>query len=119
MSELFFDFDLSEFDTEMEVEEAGGRVQLDPDPDPDEEPKNVEKLPGFSMFAGRTWIYPSNMSRREYQFEIVKSCIYKNTLVCLPTGLGKTFIAAVVMYNFYRYLFHFDHYILNKTTEYK
>jgi Fanconi anemia group M protein len=23
--------------------------------------------------------------------------------VCLPTGLGKTFIAAVVMYNFYRW----------------
>ena len=27
----------------------------------------------------------------------------KNTMVTLPTGLGKTFIAAVVMYNFYRW----------------
>lgn len=26
-----------------------------------------------------------------------------NTLVCLPTGLGKTLIAAVVMYNHYRW----------------
>ena len=26
-----------------------------------------------------------------------------NTLVCLPTGMGKTLIAAVVMYNFYRW----------------
>ncbi len=35
------------------------------------------------------------------------SCIYKFYIftlqVCLPTGLGKTFIAAVVMYNFYRW----------------
>ena len=54
------------------------------------------------MAAGSTWIYPSNMSHRNYQHEIVESCLFKNTLVCLPTGLGKTFIAAVVMYNFYR-----------------
>ena len=33
----------------------------------------------------------------------MQSCLYDNTLVCLPTGLGKTFIAAVVMYNFYRW----------------
>eukprot|EP00826_Nyctotherus_ovalis_P010427 TRINITY_DN12748_c0_g5_i1.p1 TRINITY_DN12748_c0_g5~~TRINITY_DN12748_c0_g5_i1.p1 ORF type:complete len:704 (+),score=175.44 TRINITY_DN12748_c0_g5_i1:47-2113(+) len=28
---------------------------------------------------------------------------FYNTLVCLPTGLGKTFIAATVMYNYYRW----------------
>jgi ERCC4-related helicase len=27
----------------------------------------------------------------------------QNTLVSLPTGLGKTLIAAVVMYNYYRW----------------
>ena len=43
------------------------------------------------------------MSHRSYQFDIVKACLYQNTLVCLPTGLGKTFIAAVIMYNFYRW----------------
>ena len=38
-----------------------------------------------------------------FQLDIVRSCLFDNTLVCLPTGLGKTFIAAVVMYNFYRW----------------
>ena len=62
----------------------------------------LEVLPGFDVAAGRTWIYPSNMSHRKYQFDIVQSSLYHNTLVCLPTGLGKTFIAAVIMYNYYR-----------------
>ena len=48
-------------------------------------------------------IYPTNYSVREYQLNIVKSALFNNTLVSLPTGLGKTFIAAVVMYNFYRW----------------
>jgi ERCC4-related helicase len=51
----------------------------------------------------RTWHYPSNYEKREYQFAMVESALFKNTLVCLPTGLGKTLIAAVVMYNFYRW----------------
>ena len=63
----------------------------------------LETLPGFDLEAGRTWIYPTNMSIRKYQMDIVKSCLYENTLVCLPTGLGKTFIAAVVVYNYYRW----------------
>ena len=62
----------------------------------------LEVLPGFDVNAGRTWIYPSNMTYRKYQFDIVQSSLYHNTLVCLPTGLGKTFIAAVIMYNYYR-----------------
>ncbi len=37
------------------------------------------------------------------KFKIVESSLYQNTLVSLPTGLGKTFIAAVVMYNFFRW----------------
>ena len=64
----------------------------------------MEVLPGFDVAAGSTWIYPSNMSHRKYQFDIVQSCLFNNTLVCLPTGLGKTFIAAVIMYNFYRFV---------------
>jgi Fanconi anemia group M protein len=40
---------------------------------------------------------------REYQRSISKMALFNNTLVCLPTGLGKTFIAAVVMFNFYRW----------------
>ncbi|XP_023703556.1 uncharacterized protein LOC111862417 isoform X3 [Cryptotermes secundus] len=58
---------------------------------------------GFDLSAGRSWIYPTNYPLRQYQYDIVSSCLFKNTLVSLPTGLGKTFIAAVVMYNFYRW----------------
>lgn len=58
---------------------------------------------GFDLSAGETWIYPENYPIRDYQFNIVKTALYNNTLVCLPTGLGKTFIAAVVIYNFWRW----------------
>jgi ERCC4-related helicase len=44
-----------------------------------------------------------DFEKRDYQFNIVQVSLYHNTLVCLPTGLGKTFIAAVVMLNFYRW----------------
>ncbi|KAL6266593.1 hypothetical protein P5V15_003439 [Pogonomyrmex californicus] len=58
---------------------------------------------GFDLSTGNTWIYPENYPIRQYQYNIVKSALFHNTLVCLPTGLGKTFIAAVVMYNFWRW----------------
>jgi ERCC4-related helicase len=44
--------------------------------------------------------YPKNPEVREYQQEIVTACVCSNTLVCLPTGLGKTHIAAVLIANF-------------------
>ncbi|KAF8559410.1 P-loop containing nucleoside triphosphate hydrolase protein [Imleria badia] len=55
------------------------------------------------MLEAKHWIYPLNQPKRDYQFNIVKHCLYENTLVALPTGLGKTFIAGVVMLNFYRW----------------
>ncbi|XP_011685294.1 PREDICTED: Fanconi anemia group M protein isoform X2 [Wasmannia auropunctata] len=58
---------------------------------------------GFDLSTGKTWIYPENYPIRQYQYNIVESALYRNTMVCLPTGLGKTFIAAVVMYNFWRW----------------
>ncbi|KAF7255648.1 hypothetical protein EG68_08052 [Paragonimus skrjabini miyazakii] len=64
---------------------------------------DADHLEGFDIEAGRTWIYPTNGSLRDYQFYITEQCLYKNTLVCLPTGLGKTFIAAVVLHNFMRW----------------
>ena len=70
------------------------------------EPSNktaVDEISGFDASAGKLWIYPTNYPIRDYQFNIVQKCLYKNTMVCLPTGLGKTFIAAVVMFNFYRW----------------
>ncbi|OON15572.1 DEAD/DEAH box helicase [Opisthorchis viverrini] len=65
-----------------------------------------DHLAGFDTEAGRTWIYPLNVNIRDYQFHITEQCLYKNTLVCLPTGLGKTLVAAVVMYNFLRWYPH-------------
>ncbi|RFU74895.1 atp-dependent dna helicase mph1 [Trichoderma arundinaceum] len=54
--------------------------------------------------AMKTWVYPTNLGpTRDYQFSIVKNSLFNNTLVALPTGLGKTFIAATVMLNFYRW----------------
>ncbi len=54
--------------------------------------------------ALRTWVYPTNLGPiRDYQFSIVKNGLFNNTLVALPTGLGKTFIAATVMLNYYRW----------------
>lgn len=46
-----------------------------------------------------TWVYPLNHPKRDYQYNIARTCFFDNTLVCLPTGLGKTFIAGVVMLN--------------------
>ena len=54
--------------------------------------------------ALKTWVYPMNIgTTRDYQYSIVKNGLFNNTLVALPTGLGKTFIAATVMLNFYRW----------------
>ena len=54
--------------------------------------------------AMSTWIYPVGVYEiRKYQRVIIEYALLRNTLVCLPTGLGKTFIAAVVMFNFHRW----------------
>jgi ATP-dependent DNA helicase MPH1 len=67
---------------------------------PREEPSHHE----LDRLAMETWVYPTNLGAiRDYQFSIVKNSLFNNTLVALPTGLGKTFIAATVMLNFYRW----------------
>ena len=52
-----------------------------------------------------TYIYPKHPDypERQYQSEMTETALNYNTLVSLPTGLGKTHIAAVVMYNYYRW----------------
>lgn len=60
----------------------------------------------FDQNTGGEWIFPIGFEKREYQVNISQSCLFTNTLVCLPTGLGKTFIASVVIYNFYRWFPH-------------
>ena len=51
------------------------------------------------------WWYPTspNMPIRAYQQSICKTALCHNTLVSIPTGMGKTLIAAVVMFNFRRW----------------
>lgn len=67
---------------------------------PPEEPTHHE----LDYDALKTWVYPLNLGPpRDYQFSIVKYGLFNNTLVALPTGLGKTFIAATVMLNYIRW----------------
>ncbi|KAF2750612.1 P-loop containing nucleoside triphosphate hydrolase protein [Sporormia fimetaria CBS 119925] len=66
-----------------------------------EEPPTHHKL---DLEAMKTWVYPTNIGViRDYQFNIVAKGLYHNLLVALPTGLGKTFIAATVMLNWFRW----------------
>ncbi|KAG6580215.1 putative DEAD/DEAH box RNA helicase [Phytophthora cinnamomi] len=60
-------------------------------------------LPQIDYEAAQHFVYPTNYSVRDYQLTIAEKALYHNTLVSLPTGLGKTLVAAVVMYNFYRW----------------
>jgi ERCC4-related helicase len=54
--------------------------------------------------ATKTWVYPTNLGTiRDYQFNIVQRGLFNNLLVALPTGLGKTFIAATIMLNWFRW----------------
>ncbi|KAJ5445847.1 hypothetical protein N7491_001929 [Penicillium cf. griseofulvum] len=51
-----------------------------------------------------TWLYPTNLGKtRDYQFNITQAGLFHNLLVALPTGLGKTFIAATIMLNWFRW----------------
>lgn len=66
-----------------------------------DEPPTHHKLDTEAM---KTYIYPTNLGKvRDYQFSIVKRGLFHNLLVALPTGLGKTFIAATIMLNWYRW----------------
>jgi len=55
------------------------------------------------MHCISNWVYPESKTFRTYQFKIVRASLFENTLVTLPTGLGKTFIASTVMFNYYRW----------------
>jgi ERCC4-related helicase len=47
------------------------------------------------QFVEHPWIVPGTIENREYQDGIVKSALSANTLCVIPTGLGKTNIAAL------------------------
>jgi fanconi anemia group M protein len=59
----------------------------------------------FDPQTSKTWVYPISdfYTKRQYQYDMAASAVLQNTLVCLPTGLGKTLVAAVVLYNYYRW----------------
>lgn len=42
------------------------------------------KYNGFDSNAGNTWIYPINHPIRQYQFNISRASLFKNTLVRVP-----------------------------------
>ncbi|KAH9950517.1 P-loop containing nucleoside triphosphate hydrolase protein [Amylocystis lapponica] len=89
-----------------------GKASFNDDASGEEEEVEFEQFPAPfpppmklvpDLLAARRWIYPLNQPKRDYQFNIVKHSLFENTLVALPTGLGKTFIAGVVMLNFYNW----------------
>lgn len=77
-------------------------TQGDPAPQTAHLPPDSMKLQ-LDLDAARKFTYPINMAKRDYQFNIVQRALFDNVLVALPTGLGKTFIAAVVILNFFNW----------------
>lgn len=87
----------------MATREANPSVQRERDWAPPEknEPPTHHKLNNDTL---ETWWYPTNLgTTRDYQFNIAQKGLFHNLLVALPTGLGKTFIAATVMLNWFRW----------------
>ncbi|KAJ5156340.1 ATP-dependent DNA helicase mph1 [Penicillium capsulatum] len=81
----------------------GATAQQEQTWDPPEkvEPPTQHKL---NQDALNTWWYPTNLGTiRDYQFNITQKGLFHNLLVALPTGLGKTFIAATIMLNWFRW----------------
>lgn len=75
---------------------SGAPSQAIPD-----EPRTHHPLDQDALGA---WVYPMNLGAvRDYQYNIVQKGLFHNLLVALPTGLGKTFIAATIMLNWFRW----------------
>ncbi|KAL2007956.1 hypothetical protein VTN00DRAFT_7938 [Thermoascus crustaceus] len=90
-------FDLAARNTNHETQEAADCWF----PAERDEPPTHHKLDREAM---KTWVYPTNLGKiRDYQFNITQKGLFHNLLVALPTGLGKTFIAATIMLNWFRW----------------
>ncbi|MBI5332637.1 MAG: DEAD/DEAH box helicase family protein [Candidatus Aenigmarchaeota archaeon] len=50
-------------------------------------------------YVDHPWINPNTIEHRQYQDEIAAKACQKNSLIVLPTGLGKTNIAVLVVAN--------------------
>jgi len=55
----------------------------------------------FNLDQLATFVYPTDMEPRDYQRNIIRKALVRNLVCALPTGLGKTFIASVVMLNWF------------------
>ncbi|TKA28220.1 hypothetical protein B0A50_04192 [Salinomyces thailandicus] len=85
---------------DVTASQAGKKKHAWPLKSRDEAPTH-HKLEEVAM---KTWVFPTNLgTTRDYQYNIVSRSLFHNTLVALPTGLGKTFIAATIMLNYYRW----------------
>ncbi|KAJ5787932.1 hypothetical protein N7457_002922 [Penicillium paradoxum] len=81
--------------------EASAPREQDWGPPQKNEPPTQHKLVKDAL---NTWVYPTNLGKtRDYQFNITQAGLFHNLLVALPTGLGKTFIAATIMLNWFRW----------------
>jgi Fanconi anemia group M protein len=49
------------------------------------------------VFVERPFIKSNTIEKRDYQINIAEGCLQRSTLVVLPTGLGKTIIALIVI----------------------
>eukprot|EP01080_Neovahlkampfia_damariscottae_P010187 gene10187-2606_t len=61
----------------------------------------LKLIPKYSKENIKNIIYPSNFPLRKYQYEILKTSLFYNTLICLPTGFGKTLIGFINLINFH------------------
>jgi len=66
---------------------------------PSYQPQSLYKTLEADPEAISSWIVPTNVAFRPYQISLAAAGLGGNTLMCLPTGLGKTRIAALVTLN--------------------
>jgi len=52
------------------------------------------------VFVNQEFIQPDSIELRQYQLNIVKTAEKENTLIVLPTGMGKTIIALMLIAKF-------------------
>ena len=56
------------------------------------------------LLALKSWYYPGSGDEvRKYQYKLIQKSLTHNTFVAIPTGTGKTYIAAGVILNYYRW----------------
>lgn len=68
-------------------------------------PEAVVAFTPLDWSAAEEYLYPQSAGQefRPYQHAMAKGALCRNTLIALPTGLGKTMIASVVLLNYWRW----------------